>query len=61
VRLLAFLIVIMAPSAALACPYCAGNADGSRAGYLYATALMLLLPAFLLTGLVLWIRKQGQS
>jgi hypothetical protein len=58
----AALIVVMAPAVALGCPYCAGNADGSRSGYLWATALMLLLPAVLGAGFVLWLsRASGED
>jgi hypothetical protein len=53
--------IALAPRLALACPYCAGNADGSRTGYLWATALMLLLPALLGAGFVFWMRREYRS
>lgn len=52
------LVAALATAPALACPYCAGQGRGPQAGYRAATALMLLLPAALVAGLVVWVRRE---
>ena len=46
------------PLAASACPYCARTAGES---YIYATALMLLVPMGLVVGLGFWVRRVEQA
>lgn len=53
----AALTIVTAPAVAVACPYCAGTADGNRSGYVWATALMLLLVVALATTFVLWLSR----
>ena len=55
------LATLLAPGAALACPYCAASSGTGTGAWLAGTALLLGIPLLLVGGLLLWLRRAAAA
>lgn len=59
--LLALLLVLATPEAALACPVCFDPREENRLAFLLTTIFLSLLPLGLVAGVGLWIRRRWRE
>lgn len=52
------LFAVWLPQSALACSVCFSAREETRAAFYQTTALLTLLPLFMLAGFVIWIRRR---
>lgn len=60
-RIFSFLVLVLLPAAAWACPSCVNTQEQNRVAYLLTTAFLSLLPLGMMGGIAYWLWRSARA